>query len=73
MYKLSAGVINASHIKDEDDSYIKLSGFALIQAKDILKNTYYIYRNEDFGPRKCDLYSLFLHSFVCHERNPPDR
>ena len=28
MYTLSAGVIDASHIKDEDDSYIKLSEFA---------------------------------------------
>ena len=48
MYTLSAGVIDASHIKDEDDSYIKLSEFALKQAKDSGKNTYYIYRNEDF-------------------------
>lgn len=49
MYTLSAGVIDASHIKDEDDSYIKLSEFALKQAKDSGKNTYYIYRNEDLS------------------------
>ena len=42
MYTLSAGVIDASHIKDDDDSYIKLSEFALKQAKDSGKNTYYI-------------------------------
>lgn len=34
MYTLSAGVIDASHIKDEDDSYIKLSEICLKRQKD---------------------------------------
>lgn len=48
IFTLSAGIIDTKDIRDEDDSYIKLSEFALKKAKDNGRNNYYLFRQEDF-------------------------
>lgn len=65
IYTLSAGIIDTKNITLEEESYNKVSEFALKMAKDNGRNNYYIYSKSDYDRYKRKLYiSKALHNAV---------